>query len=470
MNTPPVRATVATAVRSRKSPQVRTVHATTAEWKRRARSLGSVLLRRSAAIARISGPGIEHQRIAALEDLRRVAVLRLCPGGPPLQRDGGLGLVVHAALMDARHRGHRVEEAAHARGQRAEGHLGVRFAGCAQVRRGHAPRLVDRRLSPRHLDGATDAPRARRSPQSPTRNSPPQMVPSAPYPVPSKQTPMAGPRSTVLGEAAGEVGMVVLDRQARAARSARPSGSRRSPDAGRARRAAAGCRTAPHSAGSNRRTRAAPAQWSRSPRWWLRNARRAVAQRERRLELAAHRERRLGERQRQGDGQGRVAARAAQRQRRAVEDAHHRVVAAGADRRGRAAGRSRRCRRAAPAHRRPRARCGSSRPVPARHHQRGPRTRAGAGGAAGVYGSMIPRSGLPPGATAGDRRAPGRRASSTMGRAGDASRARSSAETAAELLRPGPRSRTISAKGFSSRALRLRSSATASSLRASQQR
>ena len=47
--------------------------------------------------------------------------------------------------------------------------------------------------------------------RSASRSSPPQMPPSLPRPVPSKATPRAGPGRAVLGQAGGDVGVVVLD-------------------------------------------------------------------------------------------------------------------------------------------------------------------------------------------------------------------------------------------------------------------
>src|SRR3984893_857076 len=81
---------------------------------------------------------------------------------------------------------------------------------------------------------------------------------------------------------------------------------------------------------------------------------------------------------------------------------------------------------------------------------------------------MTPSSGLS-GATAPATLAPARLRSRTMGRAGEVSSARSLAETS-QSDSTAARSRTISANGFSSRCLRLRSAATAASSRASQAR
>ena len=81
------------------------------------------------------------------------------------------------------------------------------------------------------------------------------------------------------------------------------------------------------------------------------------------------------------------------------------------------------------------------------------------------YASMIPRSGLP-GATARETGAAGRRAASTIGRAGPPSdrRAASPSDTSDAA---SASSRTITANGLSTRPLRSRSRATASSSPAS---
>ena len=63
-------------------------------------------------------------------------------------------------------------------------------------------------------------PRRTKPARSASRNSPPQSAPSGPRPVPSKATPSAGPGAAVLGQAGRDVGVVVLDGEQAAGRSA----------------------------------------------------------------------------------------------------------------------------------------------------------------------------------------------------------------------------------------------------------
>ena len=105
------------------------------------------------------------------------------------------------------------------------------------------------RRRPRGAAPGAGSPPARIAPRPPTRSSPPHTVPSGPYPLPSKIAPTAGPGSAVLGQAGGEVGVVMLHRDAaRPPRDPARRRSRGSPGAGRGRRPRARPRTGARSA------------------------------------------------------------------------------------------------------------------------------------------------------------------------------------------------------------------------------
>ena len=149
-----------------------------------------------------------------------------------------------------------------------------------------------------------------------------------------RSRPTAGPGLAVLGQARRQVGVVVLhaDELARPRARAR-TWSRGTRGAGRARPPPARPRTARSKCSTPSRNERSVSQFLRSPMWCATQARRALGEAERALQLGAARQQRR-RRHAAGEAGGHVPARAAHHQRRrpAAERAHHRVVGADVDR------------------------------------------------------------------------------------------------------------------------------------------
>ena len=97
-------------------------------------------------------------------------------------------------------------------GRQRRGQLGFAVASRAAASHEHAIRhgCLIARSPPGSATGSSD-PTRRNERRSPSSSSPPQTVPSGPYPVPSKIAPSAGPGLAVLGQARRQVRVVVLD-------------------------------------------------------------------------------------------------------------------------------------------------------------------------------------------------------------------------------------------------------------------
>ena len=79
-----------------------------------------------------------------------------------------------------------------------------------QVCKRAAPGLADRAVAAGEWN-IPKCPRRSKPPKLQTRNSPPHIVPSRPYPVPSSAMPITRPRETIVRHATGDVRMMMLD-------------------------------------------------------------------------------------------------------------------------------------------------------------------------------------------------------------------------------------------------------------------
>ena len=311
----------------------------TPSWKRAPTVPTGAPRSRSAQHLGHAGPGVEHQRLRALE--RRSRTRRAPRGsGGRLQLHRRLALVGHRRPQAAEG-GHGVEQPADAGGERRgralHGHLGHRAPALvvhghrARTRRIAVPHQGEPRAGhpPRLLGGAVAAGQAHRAAASPRARSPPGRPPGAPLPRRwrrcrsrcrrrSRPRRARAPRARPGMRPGGRGG--AAPRRVDAPRAGARSRWRGSRGGDRAPPARAPPRTGARSAPRPRRTRCRVSQLRRSPMWCPTHAERALGHAEGALQLGpAGQQRRCLHGQRRGSRARTRGSAAASSARAAVE-------------------------------------------------------------------------------------------------------------------------------------------------------